>query len=124
MPSRTAATLGRTRDGHPILAALRVQMVADPGARPAWRMVFRCPFCRAVHTHGLGPDAEDGGFGSGDGTWVPHCPLQFGDRPGLYYLRETKDPRLAGDLPRRILAAIVAGLSHRLLCVSDRRTDV
>ena len=29
---------------------------------------FRCPFCKAIHTHGSDP-----GFRGGDGPRVPHC---------------------------------------------------
>lgn len=105
------------------MAVLRVQMVANPGARPAWRMVFRCPFCGEVHTHGLGPDTEDQGSGSGDGTWVPHCAAQPGERPSRYYLRETTNLDLVGDLPRHILDAIVRS-DHRAVGLSQRLPDI
>lgn len=127
MSTRFAAIGGKTLEGYPIVAALRVQLQAEPGARPAWRMTFRCPFCGEVHTHGLGPGVEDEGFGSGDGTWVPHCAAQPGDRPSRYYLRETRNMDLVGTLPRRILDAIVrtdrvaVDLSHGLSDVSSRR---
>jgi len=127
MSTRLAAIGGKTQEGYPIVAALRVQLAAEPGARPAWRMVFRCPFCGDVHTHGLGPGTENEGFGSGDGTWVPHCAAQPGDGPSRYYLRETVNRDIVGDLPRRILDAMVradrtaVGLVHQLSDVNSRR---
>jgi len=123
MSTRLAAVGGKTPEGYPIVAVLRVQMVADHGARPAWRMVFRCPFCCEVHTHGLGPDAEDQGFGSGDGTWVSHCASHPGERPSRYHLRETTNLDLVGDLPRHILDAIVQS-DHRDVGLSQRLPDI
>ena len=104
---RNAVILGHTPDGHPIVAAARVQLIQHSGLG-AWKMVLRCPYCGRVHVHGLGPGRDYATPGSGDGTWVPHCPTPVDARPSIYHLQE--EPSDAGDLPRHIRDAIpVAG---------------
>lgn len=97
-------------------------MCGDDG-RPGGQVVFICPFCGCMHSHGC--DGEK--FGDGDGDRVPHC---HGDIPAYFrlncqkygllldpnwhfHLVETEDFRRAGDFPKEIAKYILNRLPDK-----------
>lgn len=81
------------------------------------QVVFICPFCGDMHSHGC--DGEK--FGDGDGWRIPHCSCEI---PAFYRINfqkyglqlapcwqfnlvETEDVTLAGAFPRQIAKDIV-----------------
>lgn len=92
-------------------------MPSQDKRRGSGQVVFICPFCGCLHTHGA--DGEK--FGDGNGYRLPHCRC---DIPAFYRLNsqkygllldnnwhfnlvETEDFRRAGDFPKYIAKDIV-----------------
>lgn len=87
------------------------------------KVVFICPFCGCLHSHGCGGEK----FGDGDGDRVPHCRC---DIPAYYRLNsqkyglmlaqnwhfnlvETDDFTRAGDFPKKIAKDILTRLPDK-----------
>ncbi|WP_419784979.1 glyoxalase superfamily protein [Pseudodesulfovibrio sp.] len=79
------------------VAAIRYATVEDLLRRHPGELVFRCPECKKIHSHG----AVDWYLGAGDGPTTPHCLNQ--DVDYLFDLVEVLEPAFAGFLPKRIL---------------------
>lgn len=92
-------------------------MPPEDRRRGSGHVVFLCPFCGCIHSHGCGGET----FGDGDGDRVPHCHCdipafyrlnaqKFGislDENWHFHLVETEDFKRAGDFPKYIAKDLV-----------------